>query len=196
MEDINFQAIVLILAVVISAIRWVGERLKGQGSTGAKSAEREPAEQANSLEGIYEEYRQQIKQRQTAREPAQTTRPSEVPPAYSAKREPHSPPPFSRKELSPPPVKQHKAQLPSQEEPYKVPATFAPVKKEFTAEQQQALLRLQQREQQEKARAKKSKGNLSLRALLSNPASAKQAVILTEILGKPKSAQSDPFGYS
>ena len=62
MEDINFRTIVLILFVVIGAIQWVGKKFKGH-------TENEPSQDSNSLEDIYEEYREQIRQRQTTIEP-------------------------------------------------------------------------------------------------------------------------------
>ncbi len=162
MPDIDGRVILLILFVVISAVKWLIEKIQ----TKDQAAEQE--EPPDNLETLYDEYRDEIRQRQTElqrRQAAQTPPPIPVQtPAQAPARAPARPP-ASKAQPAP---------------------SFKPRKTTVSAEQQAAASRF---EQLSSGKSKPSPQSY-VRALLSNPQSTRQAIILTEILGKPKSLQS------
>ena len=162
MPDIDGRVILLILFVVISAVKWLIEKIQ----TKDQAAEQE--EPPGNLETLYDEYRDEIRQRQTElqrRQAAQTPPPIPVQtPAQAPARAPARPP-ASKAQPAP---------------------SFKPRKTTVSAEQQAAASRF---EQLSSGKSKPSPQSY-VRTLLSNPQSTRQAIILTEILGKPKSLQS------
>ncbi len=156
MEDIDGRIIILILFVVISAIKWVIEKMKGKGD--------QPHEVSESLEDIYENFREEIQQRQTTVQQEQPV---------------HSPPPLPQ---SPPPVVQHAQHVQPQ-----ATQVSLPKKRTLTPEEQAAAARFQQLSSGKRKRRNSPK--TSIRSLLSSPKAAQQAIVLSEILGKPKSMQ-------
>ena len=170
MPDIDGRVILLILFVVISAVKWLIEKIQ----TKDQAAEQE--EPPDNLETLYDEYRDEIRQRQTElqrRQAAQTPPPIPVQtPAQAPARAPARPP--ASAPVSTPASKAQPA------------PSFKPRKTTVSAEQQAAASRF---EQLSSGKSKPSPQSY-VRALLSNPQSTRQAIILTEILGKPKSLQS------
>jgi|GEM_PF-652553 hypothetical protein len=190
MPDIDGRVILLILFVVISAVKWLIEKIQ----TKDQAAEQE--EPPDNLETLYDEYRDEIRQRQTElqrRQAAQTPPPIPVQtPAQAPARAPARPPASPPVAAPAPPAYAQRQSTPISA-PVSTPASkaqpapsFKPRKTTVSAEQQAAASRF---EQLSSGKSKPSPQSY-VRALLSNPQSTRQAIILTEILGKPKSLQS------
>jgi len=190
MPDIDGRVILLILFVVISAVKWLIEKIQ----TKDQAAEQE--EPPGNLETLYDEYRDEIRQRQTElqrRQAAQTPPPIPVQtPAQAPARAPARPPASPPVAAPAPPAYAQRQSTPISA-PVSTPASkaqpapsFKPRKTTVSAEQQAAASRF---EQLSSGKSKPSPQSY-VRALLSNPQSTRQAIILTEILGKPKSLQS------
>ena len=190
MPDIDGRVILLILFVVISAVKWLIEKIQ----TKDQAAEQE--EPPDNLETLYDEYRDEIRQRQTElqrRQAAQTPPPIPVQtPAQAPARAPARPPASPPVAAPAPPAYAQRQSTPISA-PISTPASkaqpapaFKPRKTTVSAEQQAAASRF---EQLSSGKSKPSPQSY-VRALLSNPQSTRQAIILTEILGKPKSLQS------
>lgn len=158
MDDIPGQVIVLILFVVISGIQWLIKKVQG------KDQQHNIPE---SLENIYDEFREEIRQRQTTiQQPPPPPLPiSDTPAPVPARTETTS--------YQQPEAPRFRAPEPS--------ATLTSVQKE-AAERFEELGR-------KKTRSSKSSHRISARALLTSPQSARQAVILQEIFAKPRSLQ-------
>ena len=189
-ENIDGRVILLILFVVISAVKWLIEKIQ----TKDQAAEQE--EPPDNLETLYDEYRDEIRQRQTElqrRQAAQTPPPIPVQtPAQAPARAPARPPASPPVAAPAPPAYAQRQSTPISA-PVSTPASkaqpapsFKPRKTTVSAEQQAAASRF---EQLSSGKSKPSPHSY-VRALLSNPQSTRQAIILTEILGKPKSLQS------
>lgn len=190
MPDIDGRVILLILFVVISAVKWLIEKIQ----TKDQAAEQE--EPPGNLETLYDEYRDEIRQRQTElqrRQAAQTPPPIPVQtPAQAPARAPARPPASPPMAAPAPPAYAQRQSTPISA-PVSTPASkaqpapsFKPRKTTVSAEQQAAASRF---EQLSSGKSKPSPQSY-VRTLLSNPQSTRQAIILTEILGKPKSLQS------
>jgi len=190
MPDIDGRVILLILFVVISAVKWLIEKIQ----TKDQAAEQE--EPPDNLETLYDEYRDEIRQRQTElqrRQAAQTPPPIPVQtPAQAPARAPARPPASPPVAAPAPPAYAQRQSTPISA-PVSTPASkaqpapsFKPRKTTVSAEQQAAASRF---EQLSSGKSKPSPQSY-VRTLLSNPQTTRQAIILTEILGKPKSLQS------
>ena len=156
--EINGQVITLIIFVVIGGIQWLLKKVKGQERN---------FDASESLEDIYEEFREEIRQRQTT---VQQAGPPPMPEPISVSTPtPSAPQPTYQEEV-----------------PHIAPTQID--KPEITPEQQIAIERFEQLSS--KKRRKKSSGTFSARDLLRNPQSARQAVILQEIFAKPRSMQN------
>lgn len=160
--EFDGQIIFLLLFVVISGIKWFIEQVKGRNQT--------PHETSESLEEIYDDFREEIRRRQT-----QVQHPQEH---HFQEQAP---------EPTPPPLP---AAVSHQQEytPEPPPRSFKVRKPQLSAQEKAALANLQQRSKAKKRRQHQSQN--SLRQLLASPQSAQQAIVLHEILGKPKSLQS------
>jgi len=194
MPDIDGRVILLILFVVISAVKWLIEKIQ----TKDQAAEQE--EPPGNLETLYDEYRDEIRQRQTElqrRQAAQTPPPIPVQtPAQAPARAPARPPASPPMAAAAPSAYAQRQSTPISapiSAPVSTPASkaqpapsFKPRKTTVSAEQQAAASRF---EQLSSGKSKPSPQSY-VRTLLSNPQSTRQAIILTEILGKPKSLQS------
>ena len=156
-EEIDGRIIILIVFLLISAANWFLEKIKGNQKT-----EHEVSE---SFEELYDDFRDEIRQRQTkSRERRAEAHTPAVP----------SPPPLPQAPFhSPPPavVEHPKA------------STRKPQITQISAAQKAAASRFQSRF----APKPKSTPPNFVRKMLANPQSARQAIVLTEILGKPKS---------
>jgi hypothetical protein len=163
MKDIDGQVILLIIFVVISAIKWAIEKIK-------KPVEHSGDEHEipENLENLYENFREEIRQRQTT-----TGKRTETATPVAA------PPPLPQPSAS-------TVQATATARPAESALWQRPQKVVLSAEQQAAASRFQQLGSSKR----KSSAQSHVRTLLSNPSSARQAIILTEILGKPKSLQN------
>ena len=177
-ENIDGRVILLILFVVISAVKWLIEKIQAND----QAAEQE--EPTDNLETLYDEYRDEIRQRQTKLEKKQATQTPPPIPVQAPTRPPVAAP-------APPVYTQR--QSTSMGAPVSTPVnmaqpapSFKPRQTTVSAEQKAAASRF---EQLSSGKSKQSPQSY-VRALLSNPQSTRQAIILTEILGKPKSLQS------
>ncbi len=186
MPDIDGRVILLILFVVISAVKWLIEKIQ------AKDQAAEQEEPPDNLETLYDDYRDEIRQRQTRLEKRQAAQtPPPIPaqaaaqaPARAPARPPASPPMAAG---APSAYAQRQSTLISAPVSRQQPTpSFKPRKTTVSAEQKAAASRF---EQLSSGQSKPSPQSY-VRALLSNPQSTRQAIILTEILGKPKSLQS------
>jgi len=154
MEEIDGRVIILILFVVISAFKWLVEKIKGPVAPPS-----EEHEISKSIENLYDDFREEIRHRQTKTQRPEQPTPPPLPPALT----PQAPAP---------PIRQSYA---------KKPETVT-----LSAEQKAAAARFQQRSTSKPKASPQS----YVRTLLSNPQATRQAIILTEILGKPKSLQN------
>jgi len=157
MEDIDGRVIMLILFVVISAIKWFIEKVKNPD---------QPHETSESLEEIYDEFREEIRMRQT-----EVQHPQDIFTPHHHEFGQQSPPPL-------PPAVEY--------QPEPIPELRKVRKPKLSAQEKAALASLQQRTARTKRR-RDDRANSSLRELLATPHSARQAIVLHEILGKPKS---------
>ena len=178
MPDIDGRVILLILFVVISAVKWLIEKIQAND----QAAEQE--EPPDNLETLYDDYRDEIRQRQTKLKKKQATQTPPPIPAQAPARAPArppvaapAPPVYAQRQSTPisAPVSRHQ------------PApSFKPRKTVVSEEQKAAASRFEQRSSSQP----KPSAQSYARTLLSSPQSTRQAIILTEILGKPKSLQS------
>jgi len=181
-ENIDGRVILLILFVVISAVKWLIEKIQAND----QAAEQE--EPTDNLETLYDEYRDEIRQRQTKlekRQAAQTPPPIPTQATVQAPARTPARPPVA---ASAPPVytQRQSTSMGAPVSSHQPAPSFKPRKTTVSAEQQAAASRF---EQLSSGQSKPSPQSC-VRALLSNPQSTRQAIILTEILGKPKSLQS------
>ena len=181
-ENIDGRVILLILFVVISAVKWLIEKIQAND----QAAEQE--EPTDNLETLYDEYRDEIRQRQTKLEKRQATQTPPPIPVQATVQAPARPP-----VTAPAPPVYTQRQSTSMGAPVSTPVStaqpspsFKPRQTTVSAEQKAAASRF---EQLSSGKSKQSPQSY-VRALLSNPQSTRQAIILTEILGKPKSLQS------
>ena len=185
-ENIDGRVILLILFVVISAVKWLIEKIQAND----QAAEQE--EPTDNLETLYDEYRDEIRQRQTKLEKRQATQTPPPIPVQATVQAPARPPARPPVAAPAPPVYTQR-QSTSMGAPVSTPVStaqpspsFKPRQTTVSAEQKAAASRF---EQLSSGKSKQSPQSY-VRALLSNPQSTRQAIILTEILGKPKSLQS------
>lgn len=172
MQEIDGRVILLILFVVISAVKWLAEKIK------SSDQEAEENKGPDNLKALYEEFRDEIRQRQTRLEKKQHTQPPAAAPEQTQSF--HAPP------AAPAPLPQPVHRVSTAADRITQPAKpYKPAKTIVTAEQRAAASRFAQRT----ASKRKPSAQTYVRALLSNPQSARQAIILAEILGKPKSMQ-------
>jgi hypothetical protein len=160
--EFDGQIIFLLLFVVISGIKWFIEQ--------AKSKKKTPHETSESLGEIYDDFREEIRRRQTE---------LQHPQEHHFQEQIHEP--------TPPPLP---AEIAHQQEytPEPPPRSFVVKKPQLSAHEKAALATLQQRHKAKKQR--QHQGKYSLRQILASPQSTQQAIVLHEILGKPKSMQS------
>jgi len=160
------KIIFLILFVVISGVKWLFEKIK------SKSENQEVF--GDSLEDLYEEFREEIRERQTQ--------------VQQPKREYTSPPPIPQTTTPQPPTFRHASfdqPTPSNQEinPFLNRKVNKP---KLTKEEKRALEQFRKQNKKPSRRRANDK-HASLRELLRSPQSARQAIILHEVLGPPKS---------
>ncbi|MGB1936816.1 MAG: hypothetical protein ACPIB0_00120 [Akkermansiaceae bacterium] len=177
MQEIDGRVILLILFVVVSAVRWLAEKIKSSDRS-SDNEERPPS----NLETLYEEFRDEIRQRQTRLQKKQPVEPSAPATTVTQSQRRPEPPAPPAPPVSSPPTAYSQAPATATTQPAK---TYKPVKTVLTDEQRAAASRFAQRS----TSRRKPTAQTYVRSLLSNPQSARQAIILSEILGKPKSMQ-------
>jgi len=159
--EIDGQVIVLIIFVVISGIQWLIKKVQG------KNESDDPSE---SLENIYDEFREEIRQRQTTLQQPKT-------------------------EQAPPPLPvSNRTSVPAHTEvinyqPPETPRFSMPEPAVALTDAQQEAAKRFEELGRKKTRKSKNGPSISARTLLTNPQSARQAVILQEIFAKPRSLQ-------
>ena len=159
MENIDGQVIMLILFVVISGIKWFIDQAKKRNK---------PHETSESLEEIYDDFRDEIRRRQTE---------VQLPEQLFVSEPAHTP--------VPPP-------LPTATEyrPDPLPTQRIVNKPKLSAQEKEALVRLQLQSAAQPTRVVQRQRHASLRQMLGSPQTARQAILLHEILGKPRSMQA------
>ena len=174
MEELfeNPQAIILLVFMVIAALKFIGENLKGK----KKEDEDQP------LADLYEDSREEILDRQRSASPP--------PPLQKQAPEQLSildflgPPVGSRPEeeaSSPPPPLPGTAAAP--------PLPSTPKPKPSLSPAEKAALKRAEKARGEAARPRRSNRRRPIRELLATPAAARDAIVLREILGPPKGQQ-------
>ena len=181
--DLPENVIFIIVFLIIGAVRWFLENVKKGKPPQSQHWEEYDYEehadtvtpQKSSLEDLYKEARRDILDRQNRQLPEVEI----VDPHFEPVQPPTPPPPL--------PPSQGMAQqaieattLPSEDAPYQIKEIQRP---SLTPAEQQALVNLESMGQKE---TPKSASNNRIRKLLSDSTAARDAVILTEILGKPK----------
>jgi hypothetical protein len=189
MFGIPEEAIFVIVFLVIGAIRWIAENIAKKNS-GPQHGEWDEEEgyhpggsTAHSLEDLYEKARQEIRQRQSG--PATPEQVREKLHEYQASAPPPLPP------AQPTPPKIQKTPAPSIENnPYQLKKVDRP---KLTAEQKRALANYEKHTKQSQETpsgdAARTASGVRIREMLQSPQAARDAIILSEILGKPKGAE-------
>jgi len=182
MENLNGQVIMLIIFVVISGVKWFLEQLKKRNE--------DPYETSESLEDIYDEFREEIRQRQTLVQPApqENTHQRHAEDIFTPHHEEFAQPHSS----TPPPLPPETDYLREYQADPPPPPVFTIKKPTLTAEEKAALARIHEQSlaSPSQQRLRQRRSHASLRQLLASPKSARQAIILHEVLGKPKSLQT------
>ena len=180
--DIDPQAIILLVFMVIAFLKFVGENLK---------AKNQQEEEPGDIEELYERTREEILDRQrSASPPSGETSPAgrKAPeqlsildfftPVSQPQPEPSlpsTPPPLPDETSAPP--------LPEPE-----PVTSPTPKPSLSTAEAAALERIRQAESQP-TRSRRTIRRRPIRELLTSPAAARDAIILGEILGTPRGQQ-------
>lgn len=174
------QAIILLVFMVIAALKYVLENVKGKNAN---------EEQQQSFTELYEETRQQVIERQRGGTPPQ--------PGSGEQARKEAPKQLSILDFFGPPVGSRSedpgtaAPPPPPSGPPPVPKTnpaAAPERETLTAAETAALRRIQAREagSEHSRRPRRGGGRTPIREILSTPSSARDAIVLREILGPPK----------
>ena len=163
--DIPAQAIVFILVAIFSFLKWLFEKLA------ARNEEKSREEQ---LDGLYEMYRDEIRERQT-----QVATPPEIPQQAVPPVIPQQVQPVQQTVQTPPPTPELVTFTPrySQEDIQRARAS----KKQPSAYSVDAI---------NKEKRKRSMDRKKLIYQLKNKSSLRQALIVREILGPPKGLES------
>ncbi len=186
-DFIDPQALLILVIMVIGALRWIMENMKKN-----RAAEQDEDEDGMTFEDLYEEARREIAERQRSlddwNEPApDTIAESEPPPPPFVRPEtapppmPEAPPPLPAKRFIPPPPKPTPAPAPA---PGFRPPT-PPKRPTLSAAEQRALERVQAVGIGTR-RSRRLPHRSRVRQLLATPSSARDAIVLREILGPPK----------
>lgn len=183
-EDFNFNIVIVIIFLLMGVIRWLKESFsRGKGTQEREHWEEYDYEeradqvkpQPSSLEDLYEQARREILDRQNRNAP----QPEVIEEKLSGYRTPAPP-------AAPPP-------LPGKARVNKPPVTFKESKPvalpqvnraTLSAEEEKALAAFQ--ELSSKKRKKTTPTGSKVSDLLSSPSAARDAIVLTEILGTPK----------
>ena len=178
--DIDPQAIILLVFMVIAFLKFVGENLK---------AKNQQEEEPGDIEELYERTREEILDRQRSASPPS----GETSPAGRKAPEQLSildfftpvsqPQPEPSLPSTPPPLPDEATAPPLPE-----PVTSPTPKPSLSTAEAAALERIRQAENQP-ARSRRTIRRRPIRELLTSPAAARDAIILGEILGTPRGQQ-------
>lgn len=173
MEEFDGRIVMLILFVVISGAKWFFEQIKNKNQS--------PHETSESLEEIYDDFRDEIRRRQT-----QIQHPEDHFVQEEQLQQPHIQP--TQQAQSPPPMP---VTIPQQQEyvPDPIPQPREIRKPQLSEQEKAALAAMQQRSLPMPSRKHTRNAHASLRKLLASPESARQAIVLHEVLGKPRSME-------
>ncbi|MGE9267180.1 MAG: hypothetical protein ACQKBY_03715 [Verrucomicrobiales bacterium] len=160
---INPEVIFVLIALLASAIKAYFDRKAGRNQEEDEDGD------------VYDEYRELILQRQRQARAPETA--GVVPPPL---------PPKAEKSHRPPPVPSDGDRAPELS-PLQKMAARGVEKPRLSAREKEALARVQQQRGSGSKRRRAASPTGSVRAMLSHPGSARKAVILSEILGPPKS---------
>ena len=179
MEDLNFNLIIVIVFLLMGVIRWVLEKVlvkikpppEPQPWEEFDYEEQESSSQPTSLKDLYDEARREILDRQN--------RPAPEPEVVLPQRNQPAPPPIPGK-----------ARI---NRPVPTPAPIVEKKKvqrrPVTAQQAKAAAAFEQHSKEDKRAASVAASGSRVRKLLASPTAARDAIVLAEILGKPKGSR-------
>lgn len=172
--DVSPQVIIALLFLLFSGLKWLFDKSK----KGADSQE------SSGLEDIYEQYREEIRKRQTTVQ--QSPKPQQPARTQIVIKPSSSPPPLpatSPKPLVSTPAKDYSVSAYTQE--------HRTTKPQLTKAEREALARLQSKGAAtvQKVRQRHSSSKSRYSSLLSSPTSARDAIVLSEILGPPKATR-------
>ncbi|MBK1833777.1 hypothetical protein [Roseibacillus ishigakijimensis] len=182
-EDFPFQLVIVLVFLLIGAVRWVLENLfakkrpldeddwEDYTHEGSPTHPQPPSEGGGSFRDFFEEARREILERQNRHTPD----PEDLRERLRGEQKPTPPPLPAADEKAGPTIA-------ARPEDY---IRRAGRKKELTAEEKRAAAAFQQLD---KKKADARQGS-QVRQLLAKPHSARDAIVLAEILGKPKSLQ-------
>ncbi len=160
LNDLDHRVVFALVFVIIAAIRWIMEQVKGK-----KDAQDVSQRASEEFEDLYEEARREIVSRQTTLPQGPPPQASALPPRRQA-----TPIPKTRSEPAPPPLPNWQRKV---------------TKPVLSAAEKAALARFQQHSAPKQQRRRTSSGS-RIKRLLSSPSAARDAIILSEILGEPK----------
>ena len=172
--DLDPQAIILLVFMVIAALKFIGENLKNKN---------QKEEDSTSFEELYESTREEILDRQQgeAPPPLQKQPPPEQLSILDFLGRPVGSQPAEEVSSSPPPPLPRPAAVP--------PLPFTPKPKPSLSAAEKAALKRVEEGQAGITRPRRSIRRRPIRQLLSSPAAARDAIILGEILGPPRGQQ-------
>lgn len=180
MPDIDPQAIIILVVMIIGGLRWLFEQMKKTQEQG----DEDDAGPFVELEEMYEEARREIQERQGRMLPDEEEVAERLeeyqpgPPPLVVETPGTVPPPL-------PPVPRA-APTPSYAVPDFSPKPAQPV---LSVAEEQALQRVQAKGLPRRTTSRRpTRGRSRVRDLLSTPSAARDAIVLREILGPPKGA--------
>lgn len=192
MDQIPEQAIFVIVFLIIGAVRWFLENRAQRNRPPEEELWEEPdlieraspishSRRPEGLEDLYKQARREIQERQSREASADSVREK-----LQEYRAPQQAPPPLPLETRPKPIQKPSLKTEAAKGPvpnaYELKKVRRPV---LTAAQQQAVVNFEQMGQEKKPL---DETDSRIRRMLLDPKAARDAIILTEILGKPKGA--------
>ena len=171
-DKLDPQVVFIVVAMVIAGLKWLVDRVRKTSQHG----DEEPP--GSGFEDLYEEARREIFERQDRESPEEEELRNRL-----GGRQEHATPPA----IPSAPARPSFVPTPS---PPPIPGSpgTRPARPALSKAEQDALKRLQARKSKTKASSRQTHSQSRVRALLSTPSSARDAIILGEILGPPKGA--------
>lgn len=173
-DDLNPNVIIVLVVMVVGAVRWVIEQLKGTNQNKDEGP-------TSEFEDLYEEARLEILDRQARISPDSEEVSRHLGPATGL----HPPGIPTPRPLvtSPPPI-------PLTASPPPIRKAAAPAKKRaLSKEEKAALAAVEARTSKVTLRRKRSSTSANIRRLLASPSTAQDAIVLADILGPPKGSR-------
>ncbi|SHJ32237.1 hypothetical protein SAMN02745181_1761 [Rubritalea squalenifaciens DSM 18772] len=159
--DLDPRIILAIGFLVFSGLKWLFGKVGSQGQ----------AKHESDLEDIYEQYREEIRRKQTSNPTA---------PPQVIQQPAQTPPPL--------PIQHKSAQVSKPTTVESLTRSYRKQEPKLSKAEQEALEKIQSSGNllRSKRRKKARHGKTSYTKLLSTPDSARQAIVLSEVLGPPK----------